>query len=475
MNLIQQQIKQQHLVEMLEKGQAEQKAGNVQLAEAIYCGVLNDNPHDLNAQFLYASCMQQQGKNGLAISMYEKLLQFLPDTPAIYNNMGGCYHQENFDKEAFESYSMALRLTKGKDTDVLSNLGGMFVNTGNPEKGEEYFKKLFEINPNHSQGKWNYSLICLEQERFGEGFDLYDEGFKTNDRKYKDYKLPEWEGQECNSIVVCGEQGIGDEIMFSSLFEDLSKKAKLIVYDCHPRLSEIMENYSAIDSTKLIIHPSRKETDVEWVKEFGCEYRLNIGSLGKFFRRDKKSFDIPARKGFLKPNSERLIYWKKEIDKLGPGLKVGISWFGGNKRTRTDKRSIPLQSFLPMLDIDGIRWINAQYNMSKETLDGFDNHYGIKINYMASDDDFYDWTMMCLACDFHISVCNSLVHTMGAYGHKIYCLVPYGAAWRYGLKDDRMAWYDSPKLIRQTIENDWSHPLVEMMNILNSMTEKKVA
>lgn len=472
--MVQKQIKQQHLIEMLEKGLAEQKAGNIQLAEAIYSGVLNDNPHDLNAQFLYASCMQQQGKNGLAISMYQKLIPFLPETPAIYNNMGGCYHQENFDKEAFDAYSMGLRLTKGADADILSNLGGMFVNTGSPEKGEEYFKRLFEVAPDHSQGQWNYSLICLEQERYGEGFDLYEKGFGTKDRKYKDYKLPEWEGQECNSIVVCGEQGIGDEIMFASLLEDLSKKAKLIVYDCHPRLSEIMENHN-IKSRSFIVHPSRKETDIEWVKDFKCEYRINIGSLAKFFRRDKESFNSPVRGGYLKPYPERVMHWHKELQKLGPGLKVGISWFGGNKRTRADKRSIPLQSLIPLLDVDGIQWVNAQYNMSKETLDGFDKQYGIKINHVVSDDDFYDWTMMHLACDFHISVCNSLVHTMGAYGHEIYCLAPCSAAWRYGLKDSRMVWYDSPKLIRQIKDDDWSYPIVEMMNVLKSRTKKRAA
>lgn len=473
MNVIQQKAQQEVLLQMLEKAQKEQKEGNIQVAEAIYIGVLNDSPHDLNAQFLLASCFQQQGKNGVAICLYEKLLQFLPNVPALHNNLGGCYHQENFDKEAFENYTMAVRLTEEKDAEVLSNLGGMFVNTGTPEKAEFYFKKALELNPEHNQVKWNYSLTLLEQENFAKGFDTYDCGFETKDRKYKDYKLPEWDGNECESIVVCGEQGIGDEIMFSSLLNDLSKKVNKIVYDCHPRLDEMMRRHSVMSEVGLdrfIVHPSRKETDIEWVQDFGCQYRVSIGSLGKFFRR--KVSDFPVNKGFLKPDTSRVMHWHKEMAKLGSGLKVGISWFGGNKRTRSDRRSIPLPSWLPILDTPGFVWINSQYNMNEESIDEFYKQYGIKIHSVVSEDDYFDWSMMNLACDFHISVCNSLVHTMGAYGHKVYCMTPFGAAWRYGLKNSKMLWYDSPELIRQTADNDWGNVILQVMNVLKNKSKK---
>ena len=464
-NIFQAEAKQKYLKDLLDKGQALQREGKTLEAEALYTGVLNDFPHDLNALFMMASCFQQQGKNGLAIALYTKLQQFLPNTSAIYNNLGGCYHQENFDNEAYQSYKMAERLTNGKDLDVLSNLGGMFVNVGEPEKAEKIFKRLFEISKDHGSSKWNYSLVCLEQDRFAEGFDYYEAGLKTKDRKYKDYKLPEWDGSYCDSIVVCGEQGIGDEIMFSSILEDLATKTKRIVYDCHPRLQEIMEKHVVALGNDYVVHPSRKEMDVEWVKDFGCQYRVNVGSLGKHFRRDIKSFD---RKGkpFLLKDEARVNYWKTALNYLGTGHKVGISWFGGAKRTRSDQRSINLPDLMPLLTMPDIVWVNAQYNVGQDLLNSFYNECGIKIHHLIDEDNYFDWTMKNLACDYHISVCNSLVHTMGAYEHEVYCMTPKHVAWRYGLKEDRMVWYKSPFLIRQKNSGDWGEVISNTMEIV---------
>ena len=76
-------------------------------------------------------------------------------------------------------------------------------------------------------GKYNLSLIYLKEGNYSYGWRNFDFGLKSNSRKvrsinYFSDKLELWHpDKKFNSVLVLGEQGIGDEIMYSSLISDL--------------------------------------------------------------------------------------------------------------------------------------------------------------------------------------------------------------------------------------------------------------
>ena len=47
-------------------------------------------------------------------------------------------------------------------------------------------------------------------------------------------------------------------------------------------------------------------------------------------------------------------------------------------------------------------------------------------------------------------------------GKPALVMVPYGADWRYGGEGERMAWYPTVRLVRQSRIGDWSDVLAEV-------------
>lgn len=446
-----------------------QAAGNFKEAENIYLSILSQDYNELNSLFSLATLYQQMAKMPLAINLFKRLLFLSPPNASIYNNLGGCLHYEQKEEEAFECYSIANRMSGGKDPDVLSNLGGLSVNTGNPETGLPYLNKALEINPEHAHTNWNKSLLCLEMENWKEGFELYEYGIKTGDRKNKSYEdVPVWDGSNCNTIIVCGEQGIGDEVMFSSILTDLSHVVKRIIFDCHPRLYDIFKYHTVNlnNDCELILYPTRKKLELDWLKEYKPDFHVNVGSLGKFFRKTNEDFDKNFRAPYLIYPSDLLNKWRSILDRISDKPKIGISWFGGAKRTRADIRSIPLEHMMPVFNSNDYTYINLQYNIVRKDINEFEKKSGVKIHYVTSEDNCFAWAGLINACDIVVSVCTSVVHLAGAYGVPCICMTPSKPAWRYGLKNNKMIWYDSVELIRQKEQDEWTEVIEQVKDRL---------
>src|SRR5438105_1835986 len=75
------------------------------------------------------------------------------------------------------------------------------------------------------------------------------------------------------------------------------------------------------------------------------------------FRRDIA--DFPSR-AYLCPDPEKVAQWKKTLDALGEGSKVGISWIGGLQRTGRSRRSLTLEQLKGVLS-PSVQWIALQH------------------------------------------------------------------------------------------------------------------
>jgi len=168
------------------------------------------------------------------------------------------------------------------------------------------------------------------------------------------------------------------------------------------------------------------------------DYRLSIGSLGKFYRRTAESFNGNA---YLKADP---------LPKSGK-FRVGISWTGGLKEGRIQKRSVPLSYWKSILNVPNIEFVSLQYTDCKEELDLVNTLGGYDIKTMdeyVKADDYYETTRLVASCDLVISVCTSVIHLAGALGVPCWVMTPKHPAWRYQ-NQGKMPWYRSIRLYRQ--------------------------
>jgi tetratricopeptide (TPR) repeat protein len=402
----------------------------------------------------------QKGFSGMAAFLLQTGIDKGYDRFEAYHNLGNALRADNKADAAAAAFRKAYEKSENDShrSDALVAEATLYINTGDPQRCIDLCNKALELEPDHRFALWNRGIAYLEAGNWVEGFKAYDEaGFRSDqgkaaDRKFRDYGgKPEWFPSKQTrraSVVVYGEQGIGDELMFASMIPDLQARSGRVIIDCDVRLKDLFQR-SFPDCT---IYTTSAE-EPTWIKDDPPDYRLAMGSLGRHFRR--KDSDFP-KTPYIKADPEKAAYWKAELDKL-PGRKIGISWVGGSKYTRTDLRSIPLPLWEPIAQTENVSLVSLQYHKwAGEEASRMGNLWNKPVHHWQDAIDSYDETAGLLAgLDLVITINTSVVHLCGSMGVKTWCLTPHGAAWRYGLKGGN-PFYGSVEMYRQENGQKWS-------------------
>ncbi len=420
--------------------------------EKVYLDLLSKEPANPQILQLLGTLYIQIDKNALGIQLLERSTTIDGRMPEAWNNLGNAYRIDLHRKQAIRCYKKAVELAPDKG-DNWNNYGTSFVNEGEPAEGERILTIATEKDPSNHHSWWNLALCQLEQGKYEQGFKNYSHGMGAGIRHERFYAgAKEWDGGETDHLVVYGEQGIGDEIMYASLLSKPFHHVKKVTFDCHPRLiSMFRDAFPWIDE----MYPTRKEKIIDWYQDQNITARIAIADLPRHFI--KTANDWP-----------RLVYLEEDDEKyqaidLPEGINIGITWKGGKKKTRTDLRSITLEDYLPIikrLEHLNINWISMQYTPnSKEEVKAFNAKHGTNIihpKYVHETD--YGWTLALIKrLNQVISVNTSLVHLCGAAGVDCKVLTPYGKAWRYYSPDgEHMAMYgDWVRLYQQGADKNW--------------------
>ena len=391
---------------------------------------------------LLGTLHMKMDRQGHSLLFFQRAISLDPTIVESWNGLGAALRNVGQEDAARECYKKALEIDP-KNVGVWSNLAGTYVNYGEPEKCIEYAQKALEIDPNFSKPKTNMGMAYLEMGEFDKGFDFYRSRKQVETYNSRDYKCPEWDGKNTKCLVLHGEQGIGDEIMFLTCFEDLKKRVDNIVVECTPRLVNTMRNTLGVPCYGKPKEVLENHKPTAW---------LAMGDLGYWFRRSGKFTDGV----YLKPVK---IYPK------GEKLRIGIGWYGGTRKTHDYARNFPAPFWKPILSHKNVEYISLQYGPhGKQEA----NEFGIKHD-QESIDDLDTLIGMVKSCDLVITVCCTLVHIAGALGVPCWVFAPKRIAWRYGTKGS-MPWYKSVKLYRQG-EREWQSVVEEVNQDLGKLLE----
>lgn len=422
--------------------------------EKNYLKLLEKTPHHAELLQLLGTVYIQINKNPLAIQVLERCVSINPDIGEAWNNLGNAYRIDHHWDDAERAYKEAVRCHP-ENGENYNNWGTNYVNEGHPAKGEEILRSAVKYAPDNPHGWWNLSLTLLEQGKYEEGFEYYRYGMDAGIRFERFYGCNNWDGGPTDHLVLYGEQGIGDEIMYASLIPRI-KNVKRITFDCHPRLIEIFRR--AFPWVQF--HPTRKISVIDWAREETFTARCAMGDLPKYFIKTWRDFE---RVPYLVPPEDKSI-------SLPSGLNYGISWEGGRKKTRNDYRSLALEDMLPIIKArPDVNWISLQYTPeSRERVQKFNKDHGTNIKHMPQvHEDNYDWTLAVVSkLDLVITVNTSLVHLCGATGINTKVLTPFGKAWRYYSPDGhKMAWYgDHIEQYMQGEDRDWKPVIARVIH-----------
>lgn len=434
------------------------KQGRYQEAEKHYIEALNEDFNEVGVLFNLSAIYLRSGRVGLAANMLMRGLQLKPDCMEAMNNLGNAFKDRNNDREAEKWFKKGLEVKgigDGDKADLNNNLATIHVNNGTAQIGIKYAENALKYNPEHPDAHWNRGLMLLELGRYKEGFAEYEWGYRNSGqaRIYREYgAVPDWDGSPGKTVVVWGEQGLGDELLFANCLPDLIKISKHVIIDCHPRNVEIFRESFPTCS----VYGTRKDSFYNWHYQHKIDGKVAIGSLSHFFRPTLESF--PQHDGYLKVAEDKVLKYKERLARLSAKPKIGISWIGGAMKTRRDFRSVTLESLLPILKQDAT-FISLQYTDCFPEIADFEEDHNIRVHHWpraVQHPNYAETAGLVQALDLVITVNQSVVHLAGGLGKEQWVMTPKACAWRYYSPDNyHLPWYPAARQFKQKEAGKW--------------------
>ena len=488
--------------------------------------ILRNHPLDAEAHHLVGHVYGQMGRVDESLAHMEQAIAIDPRHPQYRYNYAvslghlgreneaaiqyqACLRQDPNHRDALWNYGEMLRLAEHFDLaaklfERFAALGGNYpalhhriaVTYGalhRDKEAEAHF--LQEIKQGADPlTAWEYALFLLSRERFAEGFVYYRLRFQTNGRNSvycHDFGLPLWAGQfvKNSTVLIHGEQGLGDEMMFASIVPEVLAKAKET--DCRVILAVkpgLVRLFSASFPDAVVV-AHRVGGPVADLAAFGqVDWQLPIGDLALLFRQKGSDFDA-ARRDYLFANSERAQWYAQHLaaltgqdavpsKQLLPKARVGLMW-GSNPAAVNAKfmrwsqqRSVPVQMFerlaslLPEVQFVSLQ--NAERGAEAALVPGLDI-----LDLSQLQTDFLETASLIANLDLVISVDTSVSHLAGAMGKETWVPLIYRSDWRHGNKRKSSYWYANTRYFHQSEAQDWSPVLDEMVIALRLWLDQR--
>ena len=448
--------------------------GRLQDAETSYRQAVGLNPTYAAAYRNLGLLLRDRGKYADAIEALETAIRLAPGGSEAYLGLGSLYEDlEQYDT-AEAIYRKALRHQPG-DTGILCNLAWLEESRCRYQKAMALLQEALDLEPELPEANFRLALHCLRQGDLHNGWPGYEWRLKTEpqrqgasasptlEQKLRAVGCPLWDGSapQGRTILVHGEQGIGDEIMFASCLPDLVKLGARLVLAGDPRLAPLFQR-SFPDITLL-----EQDPEGDMLSTLAAmatpDYQIPIGSLPRHFRPTLDSF--VTHRGYLLADQAARQTWRSRFDKLSEGLKVGISWKAGALPKETSRRSIPLTQWGPILKMPGIHIIDIQYGDHLREIEEAESEHDARIHRWPDSDpltNLDDFAALVAELDLVIAVDNSTVHLAGALDVPVWALLPTPPNWRWMLDRDTSPWYPSARLFRRSMGQSWPQLIAEI-------------
>jgi tetratricopeptide (TPR) repeat protein len=422
-------------------------------------------PTHRGALYALALHAERAGAFGAAIDLLERLVSHHPTDADALNMLGLIRARELGDFAVGEGLLRRALAAAPANLDAMANLGWVLAESGQTQEGLALLDRVLAAEPGDAELRLMRAVIELKQGNYARGWQDYGARMESKLSVPRPFRFPDWQGESPagKRVLVYGEQGLGDQIMFASCLPDLLREAATCVLDCAPRLAPLFQR--SFPSVR-VFGTAQDDPAPAWLDAVGpVDVQIPIGELPRRYRRCEQ--DFPAHRGYLDPDPVKVDLYKQRLAALGSGPKVGLSWRGGTKTSRRDMRSIGLAGLTPLLAGFPAHWVSLQYTSCDDEIAAFRERTGIPVHHWQDAiDDYDDTAALVTALDVVVSVCTAVVHLAGALGRPALVVVPIAAEWRYGAAGEAMPWYPTVRLFRQTRTGEWGDVLARILAAL---------
>ena len=427
------------------------EAGRVDEAWDIVRPLMVEHPHHPDLLQMAGVIYEKSGNMPVAYHMFRRGVEVDPHEANSWVNLGRVAEELWRTEEAEKAYERAMKLVKRPETlrILLGNLAALCIDNARYSEAEKWSRQALEKFPDFDLAKSNLGFAQLAQRNWAEGWKNYRHCIGTTSRTKFVYKgEPEWDGAMGKTVVLYGEQGLGDEISFASMVPDAIRDCKKVIIDCDLRLAGLFAR-SFPEATVYGTRQNKSHDCSMWNpadRDFDCS--LPIGQIGEYYRTSEASFPGTP---YLVPDPDRVTMWKALFaEKKKP--VIGIAWNGGIPKTGQRFKKWTLEQMLPVFRSIDAHWVSLEYKPAGVEIDAFrKKHPDIDLKeypHATLTSDYDNTAAMVKALDMIFCTQTAVAHLGGAMGVPTMVCVPPISQWRYGGDGDSIPWYRSVKVKR---------------------------
>lgn len=339
---------------------------------------------------------------------------------------------------------------------ALMNLGTLKMQEGFMGEAIQYYNEVI------AHGNQAYADLAL----FGRGFAnlvignlrLGFEGFEH--RKMGDVPpalkgIPRLRPQDVRpteeivkgkTILVLGEMGFGDNIMFARYLRMLVEQGAHVVAAVPPSLKPLFSCLGGIQ-----VHGEHSPVSDMWVP---------MMSLAYIFRTNIDSVPPPAD---FELRDTKVAKWKAPmlIHSTAGRLRVGLCWSGSRKSQYDAHRSVPFQQLAPLFQVSGVDFYSLQMDVREGDRAAYDesNIFGMADQFHT----FEDTACAIRNLDLVITVDTSVAHLAGSIGVPTWVmLTAFRTYWLWIQGRSDCPWYPTAKAYRQEKHGEWGQVIEQI-------------
>lgn len=374
-----------------------------------------------------------RGVRYLARGDYNKAISFFKrevvEFKELYLNLGSCYSSTGRDNKALDNYLKAIdnsvRFANGATgpyPEALNNIGLLHYTYEQDLRAIDYYTAALNANPYYHTARWHRSLSGLR--RWVSGYtDVdhrtalidYDFRFYTSSRPTGiDDTIPRWDGEAGGeSIIVLGEQGIGDTFQWMRYVNLLKSRFNKVYVQLPTSLHELHSDYNVVNQ----------------VSECDAKVSVPVCSLTRYFELNSASCNYLSR-----PTGHD----------FGAGTHVGVVGVGNVSHINNYRRSC------------GMSWFNDLVGCGSKLYNLTPGARSMKGITPLNPRTWLETAKYISGLDLVITVDTSVAHLAGVLGVPCWVLMPLADSdWRWGDSTcgGANAWYPSVTVFRNP--NDW--------------------
>jgi Flp pilus assembly protein TadD len=435
--------------------------------------LLEIDPKNFDALINLCNVYQALGKSEESLRCAMSAIELRPKAPLAYNNLGTALGDLNHVREAREAFVIALNLEPNFIPTII-NLAQTEIKLENFEEGARQYENALKnkyITASQTElVKYYLGYLYLSQGDLAKGWEYYDYGFSSllpisALRSTRKFQQPRWDGSlhSGKTLLIWREQGIGDEIEFSTCLSSLTSLNMNIIVECEPRLLSLLQR----THPEFYFRPASVLANGFPVFE-DFDFQYPIGSLPKLYRGKFSDFEQCK---YLLSLDEKFVHKFEQLLRPYKEKKlVGLCWRSGLLSVQRNDSYTHLTDWEYLLRQPEFVFVNLQYDDCESELMTLETKLGITIlrwNDLDLKNDLENVLALIKNLDAVVTVGTAVSSFSGVVGTPTFVLSK--PSWMMLGQTEYYPWFESVRLLIPEKGQHIASSIVKVPDLINQL------